>query len=163
MEVNVKFAVAGDHAGCQLKELLVEDLIKQGHEVLDLGAHEVDPADDYPDFAEKVALTLLEERAERGVLVCGSGVGVCIAANKFPGVRAGVCHDTYSVRQGVQHDNMNVLCLGGRVVGPELACEILRAFASARFTAGERHLRRLRKVLAIESRYLRSEEAAGKR
>jgi ribose 5-phosphate isomerase B len=152
----VKIAIAADHAGVALKALLREDLAALGHEVHDLGAFEVEPQDDYPDFAERVAEAILAGKAERGIIVCGSGVGVSIAANKFPGLRAGVCHDTYSARQGVEHDDMNVLCLGERVIGPELARQVVRAFAEARFSAAGRHLRRLEKVLAIEKRHLRS-------
>ena len=149
----MKIAVAGDHAGLELKKILVADLEALGHQVEDLGAHEPDSGDDYPDFAQAVGEAILAGRAERGLLVCGSGVGVCVAANKFPGVRAGVCHDTYSARQGVDHDDMNVLCLGGRIVGSELARDIVRAFASARFSGGARHVRRLGKVMALEERF----------
>jgi len=112
---------------------------------------------DFPDFAESVALKLMAGEIDRGILVCGSGVGVCVAANKFPGVRAGLCHDTYSARQGVEHDDMNVLCIGARIIGPELAYEIVRAFLGARYTPAERHARRVDKILAIERRVLAGE------
>jgi ribose 5-phosphate isomerase B len=152
----VNIAVAGDHAGFQLKNHLIADLRKQGHEILDLGAHELDLRDDYPDFGARVAEAILEKKAPRGILVCGSGVGVCIAVNKYPGLRAGICHDVYSARQGVEHDDMNVLCLGSRIVGESLACLIARTFVSAAFTGEERHRRRLGKVLEIEKKHLRS-------
>ena len=155
----MKIAVAGDHAGYQLKSALVGDLATAGHEVIDLGAREIDPLDDYPDFAVLIADALREGRAERGIAVCGSGVGICVAANKHPGVRAGVCHDTYSVRQAVEHDDMNVLCLGQRVVGPALARHIARAFVDSSFTAEERHVRRLSKVLEIEKKFLRGADS----
>ncbi len=151
----MKIAVAGDHAGFELKEFLAKDLTATGHEVLDLGAHRVDPLDDYPDFAQRLGESLLDERAERGVAICGSGVGISVALNKFPGLRAAVCHDTYSASQGVEHDNMNVLCLGERIIGPALAQQVVHAFVTARFTAEERHLRRLSKVQVIERRFLR--------
>jgi ribose 5-phosphate isomerase B len=158
--VNVKIAVAGDHAGFHLKKAIVEDLRSQGWEVVDLGAKDVNPTDDYPDFAVLVADALRKGEAERGILICGSGVGVCIAVNKHPGMRAGLCHDTYSAAQGVEHDNMNVLCLGERVVGYELARAVIRAFLGAQFSADGRHLRRYQKVLDIEKRYSREGEAA---
>ena len=154
----MKIAVAGDHAGFHLKNFVVRGLEGDGHDVVDLGAEELDPLDDYPDFAEKVAEAVRTERAERGIVVCGSGVGVCVAINKYPGLRAGVCHDTYSARQGVQHDDMNVLCLGERVLGQALALEIVGTFVDARFSADERHRRRLNKVLAIEERFLRTKK-----
>jgi ribose 5-phosphate isomerase B len=147
--------LGGDHAGFELKNAIRRDLEELGHEVLDVGALEHDTEDDYPDFAERVARALIDGNAERGILVCGSGVGVSIAANKHPGLRAGACHDTYSARQGVEHDDMNVLCVGARVIGPELAREVVRAFVAAKFSAAGRHRRRLEKVLAIEKRYLR--------
>jgi ribose 5-phosphate isomerase B len=150
----MKIAVAGDHAGFHLKAALVADLRSLGHQVEDLGAKTLDPLDDYPDFAILVGEALIAGRAERGLIVCGSGVGVCVAANKHPGVRAGVCHDTYSARQGVEHDDMNVLCLGERVVGAALARELVRVFVSATFSHEEKHQRRLDKVLAVERRFL---------
>lgn len=147
----MRIALGADHAGFPLKQELARELRAQGHEVQDLGTASADPVD-YPDFAEAVGLAVVEGRAERGVVVCGSGVGASVAANKLPGVRAGLCHDTYSARQGVEHDDMNVLCLGARVIGSDLARELVRAFLNARFSGEERHVRRLKKVLAIEDR-----------
>ena len=148
----MKIVVGSDHAGFALKQEMAALLRECGHEVLDVGTDSTAPVD-YPDFAEAVALAVREGRAERGVLICGSGVGVSVAANKLPGVRAAICHDTYSAHQGVEHDDMNVLVLGGRVVGGALAAELVRAFVAARYTAEERHARRLAKVISIESRY----------
>ncbi|MEQ9454741.1 MAG: ribose 5-phosphate isomerase B [Phycisphaeraceae bacterium] len=147
----MKIAIAADHAGFPLKAALSELLRELGHEVLDLGANELDPKDDYPDFARYVGNAIQHKQVDRAVLLCGSGVGASIAASKMKGVRAAVCHDTYSAHQGVEHDDMNVLCLGARIIGIEPAREIVKAFASARFTAEERHRRRLEKVLAIEA------------
>jgi len=147
----MKIACAGDHAGFRLKQLLVEELRKEGHEVLDLGAPDENPTD-YPDHARALGKAVVEGRVERGILICGSGIGACVAANKIKGVRAGVAHDTYSGHQGVEHDDMNVLCLGARVVGPAPALEIARAFLAARFTGEERHLRRVKKILDMEKR-----------
>jgi RpiB/LacA/LacB family sugar-phosphate isomerase len=144
--------VASDHAGFHLKQEVAEALRKEGHEVLDVGTQSTAPVD-YPDFAEALGLAVRDGRAERGVLICGSGVGASVAANKLPGVRAAICHDTYSAHQGVEHDDMNVLVLGGRVVGPALAHELVRAFLGARYTGEERHARRLAKILALEARY----------
>jgi ribose 5-phosphate isomerase B len=144
-------ALAGDHAGFELKQTLFADLKKAGYEVLDLGADNGDAPDDYPDFAEKIANAILSGQAERGVLVCGSGVGASIAANKFHGIYAGLCHDTYSAHQGVEHDDMNVICLGSRVVGVALAREIIDSFLKATFSGEERHVRRVGKVHAIEA------------
>ena len=150
----MKLVIASDHAGFPLKEEVREHLAKGGHEVVDLGAYEVDPLDDYPDFAEKVGLAIRRGDAPRGILICGSGVGVCVAANKIPGIRAGICHDTYSAHQGVEHDDMNVVVLGARIIGPALAFEVVDAFVGAKFIAGEeRFQRRYKKVLAIEARY----------
>jgi RpiB/LacA/LacB family sugar-phosphate isomerase len=129
-----------------------EVLRQAGHEVLDVGTNSTAPVD-YPDFAEAVGRAVMDGRSERGVLICGSGVGASVAANKLPGIRAGICHDTYSAHQGVEHDDMNVLVLGGRIVGPALALELVRAFVAARFTGEERHIRRLGKVKALETRY----------
>ncbi|MBN1441848.1 MAG: ribose 5-phosphate isomerase B [Planctomycetes bacterium] len=156
LEDTVKIAVAGDHAGFELKKVLVEHLRSLGHEVVDLGAHELDPLDDYPDFGARLASAIRQGEAPRGILVCGSGVGVCIAVNKFAGVRAGICHDVYSARQGVEHDDMNVLCLGSRIIGSSLAMLIARTFVDAEFTGEERHRRRLAKVLEIEKQNLLS-------
>jgi ribose 5-phosphate isomerase B len=146
----MRICVGGDHAGFVLKRELAETLRRQGHEVTDVGAHSAEPSD-YPDFAQAVGEAVLDGRAERGILICGSGVGVSVAANKLPGIRAAVCHDTYSAHQGVEHDDMNVLVLGARVVGPALAQELVRAFVAARFSGEERHVRRLAKVAAMEA------------
>jgi ribose 5-phosphate isomerase B len=148
-------AIGADHGGYLLKNLLADYLRRQGHTVSDLGTFG-DEAVDYPDYARVVARAVLDGMAERGVLICGSGVGAGVAANKFPGIRAAVCHDTFSARQGVEDDNMNVLCLGARVVGPELAKEIVRAFLNASFSHAERHVRRLRKVADIENEFMKS-------
>ena len=139
-----------DHAGFPLKPRLLEAIADAGHEVLDCGAHELIPDDDYPDYARAVGTAVAGGRAERGVIVCGSGVGVAVAASKIPGVRAAMCHDTYSARQGVEHDALNVLTLGARVVGEELAAELVAAFLKARFAGADRHRRRLAKVEALE-------------
>lgn len=147
----MRIAIACDHGGFVLKEPLMDVLKNLGVKVLDLGAHRHDPGDDYPDFARYVGQAIQHTQAQRGVLVCGSGVGVSVAANKLPGVRAAVCHDTYSARQGVEHDDMNVLCLGARIVGDELARDLVCAFVQAKFSGKERHQRRLDKVIAIES------------
>jgi RpiB/LacA/LacB family sugar-phosphate isomerase len=148
----MRIAIGADHAGFELKENVRAFLQKAGHEVIDLGTHNLEPVD-YPDYAEAVGRSLREGKAERGIVICGSGVGASAAANKIPGIRAGLCHDTYSAHQGVEHDDMNVLVLGARVIGPELARELVRAFVTAQFTKEERHLRRLAKVNAIEARY----------
>ena len=138
-----------DHAGFPLKGAVIGELRQLGHQVEDVGAFDTQPSD-YPDFALKVALAVASGRCERGVVVCGSGVGASVAANKVPRVRSALCHDTFSARQGVEDDDMNVLCLGARVIGPALAAEVLRAFAAAAFSNAERHVRRLNKVKAIE-------------
>lgn len=143
-------ALGCDHAGYPLKSRVVRAIEEAGHEVLDCGAYALDPDDDYPDFARAVGVALLEGRAERGVLVCGSGVGVAIAACKIPDVRAAMTHDTFSARQGVEDDEMNAITIGARVIGPELAAEVVRAFLSARFSGAERHVRRSAKIDAIE-------------
>jgi RpiB/LacA/LacB family sugar-phosphate isomerase len=148
----MRIVVGADHAGFVLKQELAEMLRKAGHEVLDVGTDSTAPVD-YPDSAEAVGRAVMEGRAERGVLVCGSGVGASVAANKLPGIRAAVCHDVYSAHQGVEHDDMNVLVLGGRIIGPALAVELVCAFVAARFTGEERHARRLAKVKALETRY----------
>jgi RpiB/LacA/LacB family sugar-phosphate isomerase len=145
----MRIAIGADHAGLDLKRALIEALDHDGHEVIDLGTNGSEPVD-YPDYARAVAQAVLRGEAQRGILVCGSGVGASIAANKFAGVRAGLCHDTYSAHQGVEHDNMNVLCLGARVIGAELAIELARAFLAARFGGEERHLRRLAKIAEME-------------
>jgi ribose 5-phosphate isomerase B len=150
----MRIAIGADHAGFELKQMLVAHLRELGHDVEDLGTQSADPVD-YPDYAEAVADALLQGRAERGILICGSGVGASVAANKVPGIRAGLCHDTYSARQGVEHDDLNVLVLGARVIGPELAKELVRAFLNARFSGEERHRRRLEKLRQLEARFLR--------
>jgi ribose 5-phosphate isomerase B len=150
----MKIAVAADHGGYPLKTVIVPFLRELGHEVLDLGTNSTEPTD-YPDHARQVADTVREGKVERGVLVCGSGVGACVAANKFPGIRAAVCHDTFSAHQGVEHDDMNVLCLGARVIGPELAKDLIRAFLAAKFSGAERHVRRLEKVKEIEKKFMK--------
>ncbi len=151
----MRLAVGADHAGVGLKHHLVAWLHGQGHEVVDVGTHSTEPVD-YPDYAEAVGCAVLEGRAERGLIVCGSGVGACIAANKLPGIRAGLCHDTYSAAQGVLHDDANVLVLGARVIGPALAEALVGSFLAAHFTNAERHVRRLNKVKALEARALRA-------
>ena len=143
-------ALGADHGGFPLKESMAPWLEGLGYRVLDLGAHSLDPTDDYPDFAEAVAQAVVSGKAERGIIICGSGVGACVAANKVPGIRASVCHDLYSARQGVEHDELNVLSLGARVVGLDLAKQLAAEFLNARFTGEERHVRRLAKVNAIE-------------
>ena len=148
----MRIVVGSDHAGYILKQELGEALRQAGHQVLDVGTNSTAPVD-YPDSAEAVGRAVMDGRAERGVLVCGSGVGASVAASKLPGIRAAVCHDTYSAHQGVEHDDMNVLVLGGRIIGPALALELVRAFVAARFTGEERHVRRLEKVKALETRY----------
>ena len=145
----MKVAVGGDHAGYAMKTELAAQLTASGHQVEDVGAFDARPSD-YPDFARLVAQVVLSGACERGVLVCGSGVGASIAANKVPGIRAALCHDTFSARQGVEDDDMNVLCLGSRVIGPALAQEVLRAFLAARFSGAERHVRRVGKIKAME-------------
>jgi ribose 5-phosphate isomerase B len=147
----MKTAIGSDHAGFELKVQLAKFLAGLGDEVIDVGTYNEDPVD-YPDFAEAVGKAILDGRAQRGVLICGSGIGASVAANKIRGIRAGLCHDTYSAHQGVEHDDMNVLVLGARVIGIAMAEELVRAYAGARFTNEERHLRRLNKVKAIEAR-----------
>ena len=142
-------AVGCDHAGFPLKARVVQEIEAAGQSVLDCGSSDASPSD-YPDFARKVGEAILAKRAARGILVCGSGVGASVAASKMPGIRAALCHDTFSARQGVEDDDMNVLCLGARVIGPEVAAEVVRAFLGARFSGAERHARRLAKVSAIE-------------
>jgi RpiB/LacA/LacB family sugar-phosphate isomerase len=148
----MKIVVGSDHAGFPLKREVAEALRSQGQEILNVGAFSMEPSD-YPDFAEAVAKAVQDGRAERGVLLCGSGVGASVAANKVPGIRAAVCHDTYSAHQGVEHDDMNVLVLGARIVGSALAHELVHAYLQARFSGEERHVRRLGKITAIEARY----------
>lgn len=150
----MKLIIGADHGGFQMKTELVTWLQLQGHELIDAGANKLDPGDDYPDIVEPAVRLVALGRAQRGILICGSGVGACVAANKVPGIRASLCHDTYSAHQGVEHDDMNAICLGARVVGIELAKELITAFINARFSSEPRFRRRLNKVLAIESRSL---------
>lgn len=151
----MRIAIGADHGGFLLKVRIVDFLHTAGYNPLDLGTHSTEPVD-YPDFARAVAETLLRGEADRGILICGSGVGTSIAANKFPGIRAGLCHDTFSARQGVEDDDANILCMGARVIGPELALEVVRAFLGARFSGLERHRRRLAKVAELEKGRLQS-------
>jgi ribose 5-phosphate isomerase B len=144
-------AIGCDHAGFPLKDHVIAQVRAAGHQVHDCGAMTLVPSDDYPDYALAVAESVRGGKAARGIIVCGSGVGVSVAANKVPGIRAAMCHDTFSARQGVEDDAMNVLCLGGRVIGPELASDVIRAYLSAEFSGAERHERRLNKVKKIEA------------
>ncbi len=146
----MRIGFAADHAGADLKRTLIERLGGSGHELVDLGGDGTNANDDYPDFARALGHAVRDGVVDRGILVCGSGVGASVAANKVRGVRAAVCHDTYSAHQGVEHDDMNVLCLGARVIGVEVAAECARAFVDARFSGEPRHVRRLGKILAIE-------------
>lgn len=145
----MRVALGADHAGYQLKETIATWLAEAGHAVYDLGTHSPDPVD-YPDYSAAVAQAVLDGRADRGVLICGSGAGACIAANKLQGIRASIAHDTYTAHQMVEHDDVNVLCLGSRVVGEALARELIASFLEARFSRDERHLRRLEKVRSLE-------------
>src|SRR5579864_2273062 len=148
----MRVTLGSDHAGFELKKVLIAHLQQNGHQVVDVGTHSTEPVD-YPDFAEALALSVLRGESERGILICGSGVGASVAANKIPGIRAGLCHDSYSAHQGVEHDNINVLVLGSRIIGPELAKDLCITFINARFTNEERHCRRLEKIHSIEQRY----------
>ena len=145
----MRIALGSDHAGADLKRTVKVSLLEEHHDIVDVGTDGEDPVD-YPDYAEAVAETLREHKAERGIILCGSGVGASMAANRMPGIRAGLCHDTYSAHQGVEHDDMNVLCLGSGVIGQSLAGELVRAFLGARFEGGERYVRRLEKIAATE-------------
>jgi ribose 5-phosphate isomerase B len=147
----MKIAVAADHGGYPLKERIIQDLTKAGNEVTDLGTNSCDPVD-YPDYAKAVAEAILQGRAERAILICGSGAGACVAANKFAGIRAATCHDPFSAHQAVEDDDLNVMCLGARVVGPELASDLVRTYIGAKFTNAERHRRRLAKIKSFESK-----------
>jgi RpiB/LacA/LacB family sugar-phosphate isomerase len=151
----MNIVIGSDHAGFRLKTSMLALLKFLGHSVLDIGAYSENDADDYPDFAELVGKALIDGKSERGILICGSGVGVSVAANKMIGIRAAVCHDSYSAHQGVEHDNMNVLVLGSRIIGEKLAEDLVQNFLKAQFTNEERHVRRLAKVHAIEMRMLR--------
>ena len=152
----MRIAIAADHAGFEMKRDLAGYLARDGHEVIDLGTNSTEPVD-YPDISEAVATAVLGGQAERGIVVCGSGAGAAIAACKFPGIRASVCHDAYSARQAVEHDDLNVLCLGSRVIGPSLARTLADAFLAATFSREERHLKRVAKIKRIESRYSRGD------
>ncbi len=147
----MKVAVASDHGGFPLKQTVIDTLTSLGHEPIDLGTHSTESVD-YPDYAEKAGLALIKGDAERAIVLCGSGVGACIAGNKINGVYASVCHDTYTAAQGVEHDHMNMLCLGARVIGPELVARIVEAFMAAQPSNDERHLRRVGKIKAIEEK-----------
>ena len=149
----MRVAIGADHGGYALKDELKAFLESLGHEMIDVGAHTLDPADDFPDFTRPLAESVASGSADRGIMICGSGVGASVAANKIKGIRASVCHDTYSAHQGVEHDDMNVLCLGARIVGIELARELTGAFLSAEYVPEERFQRRLDKVLDMESRF----------
>lgn len=149
----MRIAIGADHAGYDLKQVLGHFLGTLGHEVIDLGTANSTTAVDYPDYAEAVGLAVLEHTADRGLVICGSGVGASVAVNKLHGIRAGLCHDTYSAHQGVEHDDMNVLVLGARIIGVEVARELVRAFLGAEYSGEPRHARRLAKVKAIEDRY----------
>jgi ribose 5-phosphate isomerase B len=152
----MRIAIGADHAGFEMKRDLAGYLARNGHEVTDLGTHSTAPVD-YPDISEAVAQAVRNGQADRGIVICGSGAGAAVAACKFPGIRASVCHDTYTARQAVEHDDMNVLCLGSRVIGPALAWTLTDAFLAATFSGEERHMARLAKIDAIELRFLREE------
>jgi RpiB/LacA/LacB family sugar-phosphate isomerase len=147
----MRIVVGSDHAGFQLKQAMAAYLRRRGHDIVDVGTTSEEPVD-YPDYAEALAKALLDGKAERGVLICGSGVGASVAANKIAGIRAGLCHDPYSAHQGVEHDDMNVIVLGARVIASELACELLERFLAAEFNGEERHRRRVKKIKALEKR-----------
>ena len=149
----MKVVLGSDHAGFELKEQVAAFARELGYEVIDVGTDNGTDAVDYPDYAESVGKAIMNNQAERGLLICGSGVGASVAANKLPGIRAGLCHDTYAAHQGVEHDEMNVLVMGARIIGPELARELVKAYLSAQFTNEARHRRRLEKVRALEERY----------
>ena len=155
----MRIVLGSDHAGFQLKEEIAAYLRGRDCSVLDVGTNGLEPVD-YPDFSEAVGVSVVEGRSDRGIVICGSGIGASIAANKIPGIRAGVCHDTYSARQGVEHDDMNVLVMGSRVIGPALAREIVKAFLEAKFSNAERHQRRLAKVRALEAKHAQPPEVS---
>jgi RpiB/LacA/LacB family sugar-phosphate isomerase len=152
MVLDMRISIGADHAGFLLKQHIAEFLRQLGHDVLDVGAFNTDPSD-YPDFARAVGEAVVDGRVERGVLICGSGVGASVAANKIPGIRAGLCHDTYSAHQGVEHDDMNVVVFGSRIIGVALAEELVATYIRATFTNEARHVRRLAKIHAIETHY----------
>jgi ribose 5-phosphate isomerase B len=151
----MKLAVAADHGGYPLKARVIRDLNERGHQTLDLGTNSADPVD-YPDYARFVAEAILQGMAERAILICGSGAGACVAANKFPGIRAATCHDSFSAHQAVEDDDVNVMCLGARVVGPELAIELVRTYILARFSELDRHVRRLSKIKGFEQNAMKA-------
>jgi RpiB/LacA/LacB family sugar-phosphate isomerase len=148
----MRVVLGSDHAGFDMKQKILAHVEGLGHQVLDVGAHNSSPTD-YPDYAEAVGMAIISNEADRGILICGSGVGASVAANKIPGIRAGVCHDCYSARQGVEHDNMNVLVMGSRVIGLELARNLAEIFLDAQFSCEERHVRRLAKLLKLEKKF----------
>jgi ribose 5-phosphate isomerase B len=154
--MTIRVAIGADHAGFQLKQVISEHLRSAGHAVTDVGTTSDEPVD-YPDYAEALSKVILDGEAERGVLICGSGVGASVAANKIPGIRAGLCHDSYSARQGVEHDEINVLVLGARVIGSALAKELVDCFLASQFSREERHRRRVKKIKALEQRYQKSQ------
>jgi ribose 5-phosphate isomerase B len=149
---GMKVAVAADHAGFPLKARIIEELQKLGHQALDLGTDSTDPVD-YPDYSRAAAQAVREGRAERAVLLCGSGAGACVAANKFKGIRAATCHDQFSAHQAVEDDDVNIMCLGARIVGPGLAVDLVRSYMQAKFSGLERHRRRLGKIAAFEDQF----------
>ena len=148
----MRIVLGSDHAGFEMKQEMLKYVRALGHVIVDVGAHDSSPSD-YPDYAEALGTVILNNKAERGILICGSGVGASVAANKIPGIRAGVCHDCYSARQGVEHDNMNVLVLGSRVIGVELARDLVSTFLNATFSSEDRHLRRLAKIQLLEKKF----------
>lgn len=148
--MGTRIAIGADHAGFPLNERVIAELRAAGHEIIDLGTHDGSQSDDYPDYAKKVGEAVQQGVADIGILICGSGVGAAVAANKLRGIRAALCSDTYSARQSREHDDCNVLCVGARVVGVELALELVRAFVATRFSGEERHQRRLRKIAEME-------------
>jgi ribose 5-phosphate isomerase B len=154
--MTMRLVIGADHAGVQLKQVISEHLRSAGHAIIDVGTASESPVD-YPDYAEALAKVVLDGKAERGVLICGSGVGASVAANKIPGIRAGLCHDSYSARQGVEHDEINVLVLGARVIGSALARELVDRFLASQFSREERHQRRVGKIKALEQRYQKSQ------
>ena len=157
--MKLRVAIGADHGGFELKQTLIKRL-SQDYDILDVGAEKFDTTDDYPDFSQKVAKVVASGKVERGIIICGSGVGACITANKIPGIRAGVCHDTYSAHQGVEHDDMNIICLGARVIGDELAVELATTFLNAHFSGEARHQRRLNKLLEIEQSFTKKQRSS---
>jgi RpiB/LacA/LacB family sugar-phosphate isomerase len=151
----MRVVIGSDHAGFEMKQIILAHVRAMGHEVMDVGANDSSPVD-YPDYAEAVGMAVIKKEADRGIMICGSGVGATIAVNKIPGIRASVCHDCYSAHQGVEHDNMNVIVLGARIIGIQLAQDLVWMFLGAEFTAEERHLRRLEKLQKLESKFTKS-------